>query len=72
MEYRTLLYGVLLLLLMRFQPGGILGEQSVIVRGWRALCRTTGNVKPTTTTDNRLIDSIIDWLSVVSFSFSIR
>jgi len=48
MEYRTLLYGVLLLLLMRFQPDGILGERSVIVRGWRALCRTTGNAKPTT------------------------
>jgi branched-chain amino acid transport system permease protein len=48
MEYRTLLYGVLLLLLMRYQPSGILGEQSLIVRGWRALRRTTGTVKPRT------------------------
>ncbi len=37
MEYRTFLYGILLLLLMRYQPDGILGERSVIVRGWRAL-----------------------------------
>ncbi|MBI4736289.1 MAG: branched-chain amino acid ABC transporter permease, partial [candidate division NC10 bacterium] len=37
MEYRTLLYGILLLLLMRYQPDGILGEQSVLVRGWRRL-----------------------------------
>jgi branched-chain amino acid transport system permease protein len=41
MEYRTLLYGALLLLLMRYQPSGILGEQSLIVRGWRALRRST-------------------------------
>ncbi len=38
MEYRTLLYGVLLLLLMRFQPEGILGEQSLLPRSWRRLC----------------------------------
>ncbi|HTX54208.1 MAG TPA: branched-chain amino acid ABC transporter permease [Candidatus Baltobacteraceae bacterium] len=37
MEYRTFLYGILLLLLMRFQPDGILGERSLVVRGWRAL-----------------------------------
>jgi len=37
MEYRTLLYGVLLLLLMRYQPDGILGERSLLVRGWNAL-----------------------------------
>ncbi len=37
MEYRTLLYGVLLLLLMRYQPDGILGERSLLVRGWRRL-----------------------------------
>jgi branched-chain amino acid transport system permease protein len=48
MEYRTLLYGVLLLLLMRFQPDGIFGEQSVVVRGWRALLRYRFNAKPTT------------------------
>ena len=48
MEYRTLLYGVLLLLLMRFQPDGILGDGSLIVRGWRRLVRSRSNVKPTT------------------------
>ena len=48
MEYRTLLYGVLLLLLMRFQPDGIFGDQSLVVRGWRALCRGRVNEKPTT------------------------
>lgn len=37
MEYRTLLYGVLLLLLMRYQPEGILGEHSLLVRSWNAL-----------------------------------
>ena len=39
MEYRTLLYGILLLLLMRFQPDGILGERSILVRGWHAIRR---------------------------------
>jgi len=48
MEYRTLLYGVLLLLLMRFQPDGILGDGSLIVRGWRRLVQSKSNVKPTT------------------------
>jgi hypothetical protein len=48
MEYRTLLYGVLLLLLMRFQPEGILGDGSVIVRGWQRLLRSRRNVKATT------------------------
>jgi branched-chain amino acid transport system permease protein len=47
MEYRTLLYGMLLLLLMRFQPEGILGEGSVLVRGWRRLVRGRSNAKPT-------------------------
>jgi len=47
MEYRTLLYGVLLLLLMRFQPDGILGDGSLIVRWWRRLARSGSNVKPT-------------------------
>ncbi len=37
MEYRTLLYGVLLLLLMRYQPDGILGDRSLLVRGWHIL-----------------------------------
>jgi branched-chain amino acid transport system permease protein len=30
MEYRTLVYGVLLLAMMRFQPGGLLGEESIL------------------------------------------
>jgi branched-chain amino acid transport system permease protein len=37
MEYRTLLYGILLLLLMRFQPDGLLGKGSLLLRGWLAL-----------------------------------
>ena len=37
MEYRTLLYGMLLLLLMRFQPDGILGERSLLPRTWRRM-----------------------------------
>jgi branched-chain amino acid transport system permease protein len=32
MEYRTLVYGVLLLAMMRFQPGGLLGEESILPR----------------------------------------
>jgi branched-chain amino acid transport system permease protein len=48
MEYRTLLYGMLLLLLMRFQPDGILGERSLVVRGWRTVARNLRNAKPTT------------------------
>jgi len=42
MEYRTLLYGVLLLLLMRYQPNGILGEGSLLVRWWHALPKVAG------------------------------
>lgn len=45
MEYRTLLYGILLLLLMRFQPDGILGEQSLVPRAWRRVTRKPGNAK---------------------------
>ncbi len=37
LEYRTLLYGVLLMLCMRFQPQGLLGEGSVVWEGARAL-----------------------------------
>jgi branched-chain amino acid transport system permease protein len=39
MEYRTLLYGILLLLMMRYQPDGILGHGSLLMRGWRRLRR---------------------------------
>jgi branched-chain amino acid transport system permease protein len=31
MEYRTLVYGVLLLLMMRFQPNGLVGQGSILV-----------------------------------------
>jgi branched-chain amino acid transport system permease protein len=48
MEYRTLLYGAMLLLLMRYQPEGILGEHSLLPRGWRALHKRLRNDKPTT------------------------
>jgi branched-chain amino acid transport system permease protein len=47
MEYRTLLYGILLLLLMRFQPDGILGDQSLLVRGMRSVYRSLTNARPT-------------------------
>jgi len=32
MEYRTLIYGVLLLAMMRFQPGGLLGSESILTK----------------------------------------
>jgi len=35
MEYRTLVYGVLLLAMMRFQPGGLLGSESILTKGLR-------------------------------------
>ena len=35
MEYRILIYGVLLLAMMRFQPGGLLGSESILTRTFR-------------------------------------
>lgn len=35
-DYRMLTYGALLVLLMRFQPAGLLGDESLV---WRALTR---------------------------------
>jgi branched-chain amino acid transport system permease protein len=35
MEYRILIYGVLLLAMMRFQPGGLLGPESVLSKSLR-------------------------------------
>jgi len=35
MEYRTLVYGVLLLAMMRFQPGGLLGADSILTNAFR-------------------------------------
>jgi branched-chain amino acid transport system permease protein len=32
MEYRTLIYGILLLAMMRFQPGGLLGSESILTK----------------------------------------
>jgi len=37
MEYRTFLYGLLLMAMMRFQPEGLLGFDSVLIRGIRRL-----------------------------------
>lgn len=37
MEYRTLLYGLLLLAMMRFQPGGLLGEESILPKVLRRI-----------------------------------
>jgi branched-chain amino acid transport system permease protein len=34
MEYRTLLYGLLLVAIMRFQPSGLLGSESILVRSF--------------------------------------
>jgi len=35
MEYRILIYGVLLLAMMRFQPGGLLGSESILPKVFR-------------------------------------
>jgi branched-chain amino acid transport system permease protein len=37
MEYRTFLYGLLLMFMMRFQPDGLLGPESVLMKGVRRL-----------------------------------
>jgi len=37
MEYRTLVYGLLLLAMMRFQPGGLLGSESILTNVLRRL-----------------------------------
>jgi branched-chain amino acid transport system permease protein len=37
MEYRTFLYGLLLMFMMRFQPEGLLGFDSVLMRGIRRI-----------------------------------
>ena len=39
LDYRTLIYGGLLIFMMRFQPGGILGDQSLLPRMFRAVRR---------------------------------
>ncbi len=35
MEYRTLVYGILLMSMMRFQPGGLLGSESILKKAFR-------------------------------------
>jgi branched-chain amino acid transport system permease protein len=35
MEYRTFVYGILLMAMMRFQPGGLLGHESILVKTFR-------------------------------------
>jgi branched-chain amino acid transport system permease protein len=43
MEYRTLIYGVLLLGMMRFQPGGLLGAGSILPRTFQRLSIAHGS-----------------------------
>ncbi len=43
MDYRTLIYGVLLLGMMRFQPGGLLGSGSILPRTFRRLSIAYGS-----------------------------
>jgi branched-chain amino acid transport system permease protein len=40
MEYRTFIYGILLLAMMRFQPGGLLGQNSFLARCFKRLLAT--------------------------------
>jgi len=37
MEYRTFVYGLLLMFMMRFQPEGLLGSESLLMKGIRRL-----------------------------------
>jgi branched-chain amino acid transport system permease protein len=43
MEYRTLIYGVLLLGMMRFQPGGLLGSGSILSKTFQRLSVAYGS-----------------------------
>ena len=43
MEYRTLIYGVLLLGMMRFQPGGLLGSGSILSKTFQRLSMAYGS-----------------------------
>lgn len=36
-DYRTLVYGTLLVLMVRFMPSGLIGDNSPIVKGWKKL-----------------------------------
>jgi branched-chain amino acid transport system permease protein len=37
MEYRTFVYGILLMAMMRFQPGGLLGSESILPKTFRQI-----------------------------------
>ncbi len=43
-DYRMFLYSVLLLLMIRFQPGGLLGEHSLALNFWRRYRRGSGGL----------------------------
>jgi branched-chain amino acid transport system permease protein len=45
MEYRTLVYGVLLIAIMRFQPGGLLGSESILPKLLRRRSSPMGKVE---------------------------
>ena len=44
-EYRMLVYGILLVVMVRFQPQGLLGENSVILRFWERVTKGRKEVK---------------------------
>jgi branched-chain amino acid transport system permease protein len=47
LEYRTLIYGILLLGMMRFQPGGLLGSESILTKAFsRTVYRRTSKGSP--------------------------
>ena len=47
LEYRTLIYGILLLGMMRFQPGGLLGSESILTKAFsRTVYRRTSKGNP--------------------------
>jgi branched-chain amino acid transport system permease protein len=47
LEYRTLIYGILLLGMMRFQPGGLLGSESILTKAFsRAVYRRKSKGSP--------------------------
>lgn len=47
LEYRTLIYGILLLGMMRFQPGGLLGSESILTKAFsRTVYRRTNKGNP--------------------------
>lgn len=45
-DYRMLVYGGLLVLMMRFQPQGLVGEDSYLLQKWAAIRGRTKGEKP--------------------------